>query len=223
MKWVKEEFYDFIIKNGVIGIFDKPLKLKSGRFSFWYINWRNISEDVYLLDKLTDFLISFIGYLNLKPDCFYGVPEGASKLGIIAQYKWAKNQENYGPRVYKLSMGRGKPKDHGDPKDEFFLGIPKGKVIILEDVTTTGESLINTIRKLHELDVEIIAAIGLSDRNELRDDGKSVPELIKEEGTNYVAMSNALDLLPKLKPSSSIAKKIEDYFKKYGIKEINLP
>jgi hypothetical protein len=35
-------------------------------------------------------------------------------------------------------------------------------------------------------------------------------------------MSNAIDLLPKLKPEKELAKKIEDYFKKYGVQEINM-
>ncbi len=222
MSWEsqKDKFENFIIENKVIGFFNKPIKLKSGRLSYWYVNWRNITADVYLLDKLTDYLLIFVDYLNLKPNCFYGVPEGASKLGIITQFKWARKNNNYGPGEFILSMGRGMQKEHGDPKDSFFLGIPNGKVVILEDVTTTGESLINSIKKLKELNIEIIAAIGLTNRNELRDDGKSVKEIILEEGIQYFAMSNAIELLPNLKLNKDITKKIEEYFKKYGAKEI---
>jgi len=224
MSWEKQKdnFYNFIIDNNVIGFFNEPIKLKSGRQSYWYVNWRNVAADVYLLDKLTDYLLFFIDYLNLKPSCFYGVPEGASKLGIITQFKWARKQKNYDSSVFTLSMGRGKQKEHGDPKDRFFLGIPNGNVVILEDVTTTGESLINSIKKLKELNIDILAAIGLTNRNELRDDGKSVEEIILGEGIQYYAMSNAIDLLPNLKPNKDISKKIEEYFKKYGAKEIHL-
>ena len=223
MNWEteKDKFENFIIKNKVIGFFNEPIKLKSGRLSSWYVNWRNITADVYLLDKLTDYLLIFVKYLNLKPNCFYGVPEGASKLGIITQFKWAKKQNNYGSDSYILSMGRGMEKEHGDPKDRFYLGIPSGKVVILEDVTTTGESLINTIKKLKDSKIEIIATIGLTNRNELRDDNKSVEDIVLEEGIPYYAMSNAIDLLPKLNPNTNITKKIEEYFKKYGVKEIN--
>ncbi len=224
MSWEKQtdKFENFIIKNKVIGFFNKPIKLKSGRLSYWYVNWRNITADVYLLDKLTDYLLIFVDYLNLKPSCFYGVPEGASKLGIITQFKWARKHKNYGSGEFILSMGRGKQKEHGDPKDRFFLGIPNGNVVILEDVTTTGESLINSIKKLKDLNIDILAAIGLTNRNELRDDGKSVEEIILGEGIQYYAMSNAIDLLPNLKPNKDISKKIEEYFKKYGAKEIHL-
>lgn len=119
-------------------------------------------------------------------------------------------------------MGRAKPKEHGDPKDKFFLGIPKGKVIILEDVTTTGGSLIETIDKLNQIDVSIIAAIGLTNRNELREDKKSVENAVNEKGVPYHAMSNAIDIIPNLKLDKSIASKIEAYFKKYGTKEIKM-
>lgn len=222
MKWEKGDFYNFIIKQNVVGFFKEPLKLKSGRYSSWYVNWRTIAGDVHSIDILSDFIIAYVKSLGLKPDCFYGVPEGATKLGIICQYKWAKSQPNYKKTEYILSMGRAQPKDHGDPKDRFFLGIPKGKVIILEDVTTTGNSLIETIEKLNQIDVSIIAAIGLTNRNELREDKKTVELAVKEKGVNYYAMSNAIDLIPYLKPDKKIAQQIEEYFKKYGSREIEI-
>ena len=220
MSWEKEKFQNFIIENNVIGFFDEPVRLKSGRISNWYVNWRNIAADSFLLDKLTDFVLKFITFLKIHPDCFYGVPEGASKLGVITQFKWARKQDNYETGAYRLPMGRGKYKLHGDLKDRSFLGAPKGKVVILEDTTTTGGSLVDTIKKVKELNVNILAAIGLTNRNELRDDGKSVEQLILEENVQYYAMSNALDILPLLKPKKEISKQIEEYFKKYGIKEI---
>ncbi|MCK4480678.1 MAG: hypothetical protein KAV01_09135 [Candidatus Lokiarchaeota archaeon] len=222
MSWEneKENFYNFIVNNNIIGLFREPIKLKSGRLSFWYINWRNIASDVFLLDKLTDYIFLYINYLGLNPKCFYGVPEGATKIGIITQYKWAKNQENYKSGAYILSMGRGKQKEHGDPKDRFFLGVPNGETVIIEDVTTTGDSLVNAIKKLRELNVKIIAAIGLTNRNELRDDRKSVKEIILENDVQYYAMSNAFDLLPKLEITKEIADHIEAYFKKYGTNRI---
>ncbi len=222
MSWEneKENFYNFIVNNNIIGLFREPIKLKSGRLSFWYINWRNIASDVFLLDQLTDYIFLYLNYLGLNPKCFYGVPEGATKIGIITQYKWAKNQENYKSGAYILSMGRGKQKEHGDPKDRFFLGVPNGETVIIEDVTTTGDSLVNAIKKLRELNVKIIAAIGLTNRNELRDDRKSVKEIILENDVQYYAMSNAFDLLPKLEITKEIADHIEAYFKKYGTNRI---
>jgi len=226
MRWEKELFYRFIIENKIIGFFEKPLKLKSGRLSYFYVNWRNITEDVFLIDVLTDFILSFVKNLNLNLDCFYGVPEGGTKLGLITQYKWTKSQTNYAQGIYSLSMGRAKPKEHGDPKDRLFLGVPDGNVIVLEDTITTGGSLIETLKKLLELDIKVICAIGLTNRNEFRDDGKSVETYITKMGVPFYSMSNALDLLPiaysKFHPSELVAKKVEDYFRRYGIRELHL-
>ncbi|MHA1488999.1 MAG: hypothetical protein ACTSRI_05020 [Promethearchaeota archaeon] len=220
MSWKKEEFYDFIVKNDVIGFFKEPLKLKSGRLSYWYINWRNVAEDVFSLDKLSDYLLSFVKNLGLKPDCFFGVPEGATKLALITQYKWAKNQENYDKGIYALSMGRAKPKKHGAPKDKYFLGVPRGKTVVLEDVTTTGGSLLTVVNNLLENDIQIVATISLSNRNELRDDDKTVEEILRDKGVKLYAMSDAVELLPKiyqiLKPGKDIGKHVEEYFLKYG-------
>ncbi|MFX0070861.1 MAG: orotate phosphoribosyltransferase [Candidatus Hermodarchaeota archaeon] len=228
MNWKKEEntFYDFIIENKVVGFFDEPLKLKSGRLSHWYVNWRDIAEDVYLLDQLTNYLIAFVEHLKLDIDCFYGVPEGATKLGIITQYKWAKKKPNFRKGVYSLPMGRAKPKEHGNPKDKYYLGIPRGNVVILEDSITTGESLLNTVEKLKELKIDITAVICLTNRNEKRDDGKTVKEILKSMGIEFYAMSNAIDLLPRVyhiqKPNPIIKTNVESYFKKYGTKQIKL-
>jgi len=217
----KHKFYDFIIENNVIGFFDEPLTLKSGRKSYWYVNWRTVAEDVFLLDKVSNFLLSFVKHLNLKPDCFYGVPEGATKLGVITQYKWAFNDKNIKPGKYVLSMGRGKPKEHGALKDKYFLGIPKGKIILVEDTTTTGSSMLKVIDDLVDINVNIIAAIGLTNRSEIRDDGNTVEEAIKNKNVQYYAMSNAIDIIPKLNPNPTISNHIKTYFKKYGTREIN--
>ena len=222
MSWEleKNNFCNFIIENRVIGFFNEPITLKSGRKSYWYVNWRTVAEDVYLLNSVSDYLLLYVKHLRLKPDCFYGVPEGATKIGLITQFKWAFQDKKIKPGMYTLSMGRGKPKEHGDLKDKFFLGIPKGNVILLEDTTTTGGSMLRTIDDLAKLDVKIIAAIGLTNRNEIRDDGFTVKEAIKNKGVQYHSMSDATDLLPKLKPNLTVATHIENYFKRYGKEEI---
>jgi len=222
-----EEFHQFIIENDVVGFFKDPIELKSGRLSYFYVNWRDITSDVFLIDKLTDFIIQFAKELNFEHPCFLGVPEGATKIGIITQYKWAKSKDNYNKGVYPLSMARGKPKQHGELKDKFYIGKPRDDIIIIEDVTTTGQSLIETIDKLIKLDLNVVAAISLTNRDEKRMDGKTVEEIVQARGIPLESMSHAIDLLPKIfrkkyKSNDSLARKIEKYFKEYGIKPLKL-
>lgn len=226
---ISKFFKGFINQNNVVGFFREPIKLKSERMSNWYVNWRTITEDVHLTDVLSDFVIDFTKENQLEPSCFYGVPEGATKLGIITQFKWAKEKLRYYetgiPHV--LAMGRGKPKDHGDEKDRYFLGVPKGSTIILEDVTTTGDSLLKEIEKLQGINVNVIAALGLTHRMEKRDDGLTVQEAIKTKtGVDYFSLSNAIDLLPlayeKQRPREDIARAVEEEFEKYGERKLKL-
>src|SRR3989344_4939326 len=138
----QEQFDQFALTNGVIGFCETPIILKSGRSSPWYVNWRKVADDAYLLDQLAGYVLNFTQHHNLSPDCFYGVPEGATKLAVLTQYKWALQSPQFAPGSHSLSMGRAKPKDHGEARDKYFVGSPSGKVIIVEDVTTTGGSLI---------------------------------------------------------------------------------
>jgi len=220
------EFNKFIEESGVYGFFKDPITLKSGRKSNFYANWRNVVEDVYLTDKLADYVIAFAQSVGLVADTFYGVPEGATKLGVITQYKYAKGANGYAKGSHVLAMGRAVPKDHGAPKDKFFVGVPKGKVVVLEDVTTTGGSLITTLDGLKEAGIDVVGVISLTNRMEKRDDGMSVKEAIEKKGAKFYSMSTALEMLPlmykKLLPGEEIAKAIEKEFTEFGVQPIKL-
>ncbi|VVB78350.1 Orotate phosphoribosyltransferase [uncultured archaeon] len=237
MRFNQKEFNNFIIDNDVVGFFDKEVTLASGRSSHWYVNWRKISNDVFLMDELSDYVINFVTSRGLKPNCFYGVPEGATKLGIITQFKWAKQSDFYDKGSHSLPMGRAKPKEHGDPKDRYFVGEPRGKIVCLEDVTTTGNSLIKSCQGLLELKSNrlIICAVGLTDRMEITG-YKESPGIVIEKTSvknamslldiRYESMSSAEELLElavkKYKPNTEIIKSIEKEFEEYGIKPIKL-
>ena len=212
----QSKFNDFLIQNDVIGFFETPITTKSGRLTNWYANWRSITEDVYLTDVLTDFILDFVQTNGIEFDCLYGVPEGATKTALVAQFKWAKGQADFAKRSHVLSMGRAKPKDHGAPQDTHFVGAPHGKVVVLEDVTTTGGSLITNLEKLQEMGVNVVCALALFNRMEKRDDGKSVQEKIEEMGIQYISMSNAVEVLPgvveKHQPSDEVIHALQKYF-----------
>jgi orotate phosphoribosyltransferase len=140
----QDAFDSFVLEHRVIGFFERPVTLKSGRTSNWYVNWRSVSEDAFLLRQLSGFLSAFVAglvsqnILPRQPDTLFGVPEGATKVALFAQMQLAQASPSFAAGSHVLSMGRGKPKEHGIPKDKYFLGVPRGLTVVVEDVTTTG-------------------------------------------------------------------------------------
>lgn len=222
----QKKFNQFILDHGIIGFFPEEITLVSGRKSSWYVNWRTIASDVYLIDQLSDFVLGYIASQNISLDCFYGTPDGATKLAVLCQYKYAKSQKDYGEKPYVLAMGRKTPKEHGKPEDRFFVGAPKGRVVIMEDVTTTGGSLLKSVQMLLETGVEVVASLALTDRNQIMDDGRHVREELSALGVQHYSMSNALELLPLLIKKENIDSTMKaaviTEFQQYGEKEIIL-
>ena len=158
-------FYEFIIEHQIVLYFDDPIILKSGQSSHLYVNWRRVTHDAHLTSQLVDFVLAFVNDNGMSIDTFYGVPDGASKLGVLTQFKHATEQGTH-IGSHALAMGRSTPKLHGDPDDRLFLGVPKGRVCVLEDVTTTGQSLVQCVTMLRDYGVDVVATIGLTNRNE---------------------------------------------------------
>lgn len=215
-----DSFTEFVIDSKIVGVFDAPITLKSGRLSHWYVNWRTALEDAWSLEQVVHFTLAFAHHRGLAPDTFYGVPEGATKLGVALQMEWAKQQAGYGRGSHVVAMGRAKPKEHGDPKDKYFVGKPVGRTVVVEDTTTTGGSLIETLAKLREAGVDVVAAIALTNRNERRDDGYTVAQILEQQGIPYFALSNARDILPSVLDRGSagtdLRHAIDHYFEQYG-------
>lgn len=225
-KFNQEEFDKFVEENNVYGFFEEAITLVSGRQSHFYVNWRDVTKDVWLADKLIDYILAFARDNRIEADTFYGVPEGATKLGLLTQYKWAKMSGAYAPGSHALAMGRAKIKDHGLPKDKFFVGMPSGKVVIIEDLVTVATNLIPVIDNLKSAGVNVVSVIVLANRMERRDDGLSVQEVVEAKGVRFFSMSSALGILPimyrKLQPGEEIGRKMEDYYKRYGLKRLRL-
>lgn len=213
----KLTFADFVLKNEVIGFFDKPISLKSGRQSHFYVNWRRASNDAFLLDTLTDFLVSFIQEQGLPCETLYGVPEGATKTAVIAAFKLAKQSPDYRIGSHVIAMGRAQAKAHGDPADRYFIGAPKAGTYVLEDTVTTGLSLFQCLDQLIAAGIDVKGVISLTDRCELRDDGLSVAQYLQKHyqgRISYHPLSRAPELLAtaiqRQKPPMAIIKALAE-------------
>lgn len=209
------EFNGFLIENGCVGFFDQPITLKSGRLSWVYYNFRNLVSTKELKDRLVEWVGRYVRDKGLQPDYYLGVPEGGTKLGLFLSDKFGKG---------KLCMARGKPKKHGELKDRCFIGpVEQGdRVVLIEDVTTTGSSLLEWIDHLFDVGVVLDAALVLGNRLELTEDGRPVARAVEEKGVDFHALTDSTTLLPmafeRLKPGEGIGRKIVEYFDEYGTK-----
>ena len=185
-------------------------------------------SDVFLVEELARYVLAFARSRNISADTFLGVAEGATKLGIITQYLAAHEAYDYGPGSHVLAMERGKIKEHGAPQDRYFLGLPRGKIVLLEDVTTTGDSLLSTAAHLYQTGREVQAALSLTDRKEFSSEGESVKETLERKGIEYHFLTDAPSLLPlafevwNYPQKREIGLLVEKEFREYGLEKIKL-
>ena len=194
MSFDQKGFNEFIIDAGVLKFFEKPVVLKSGKTSHFYLNWR--LNDVFSLNEISNYILEFAKEKGIEANCFYGVSEGATRLANMTQTKHAKQSPKYGLGSHVLPIGRTIPKEHGDSKDRYFVGEPEGKVVVLENITTTADSLIEKgIKPLQKMGLEITATIVLTDRSIPIGFAKEKVKL--RTGVDYYAMSHTYGLLEK--------------------------
>lgn len=185
MSFNQNEFYQFVNEYPVV--LKGDFRLKSGERSDTYVSWDSITGYVNKLQVLSHFILAFAYDHKLEPDSFFGVPEGATKIGLITQYEYILNKKEDGI----LPMGRAKPKNHGLPRNKNYRGFPEGKTVIIEDTTTTAGSLIKITQQLIEDGSDVIAAICLMDRSK----GFAQNNFYNQTGLQLYPMSHLDDIL----------------------------
>ena len=138
----------------------KKIKLSSGKISNFYIDVRKVSlspEGVYLISHLIFNLLR-----NKKITAIGGPTLGADPIVSGVCYLAYKNKKKLkGFLVRKL------PKKHGRQKlIEGQVLTSKDRVVIVDDVATSGSSLIKTIEVLKKEKIKVVAAVSVVDREE---------------------------------------------------------
>ncbi|MBF0565719.1 MAG: orotate phosphoribosyltransferase [Nitrospirae bacterium] len=140
---------------------DRIFKLASGKMSSFYFNLKKTTytaEGQYLtgslfFDKITE--------LNLKIDAIGGLTMGADPIAAATAYtSYLK-----GAPINAVVI-RKEPKDHGTMlrvEGNFREG---DKIVVVDDVITTGGSTIRAVKAAREAGLLVVAAIVLLDRCE---------------------------------------------------------
>ena len=199
MKFNAEDYKQFVLDNERVTFSPEFFRLASDQKSRFYINWRKeVNGKLGITsgknaETVTGYVLDFLEDKNIEIDTFIGVPESMTMFAGVVQKKNAerKNLDDYG-----LVALRKEPKSHGDIADRFFIGKPQGKIAILEDITTTGSSLIEKgIKPIQKAGYDVDIALALTNRCSQKD---YIRELVEQE-TNvpYFSLIHAFELLPE--------------------------
>ena len=103
----------------------------------------------------------------MQADFVGGLELGAVPLTAIAVTMAARDSPRRGFMVRKEAKGRGGRKTNNPPGIEGSSLEGGGKIVIVEDVTTTGGSAIKAVQRIHDdTDCQVIAVISIVDREE---------------------------------------------------------
>ncbi len=155
MEFVKE-FATFLHQNGVLKFGD--FTLSSGKKSSYYIDLRIIPSFPHqfrkMIKHLQNSITEDIGLDNF--DSVASIPTGGLVIASALAFEILK------PLIYV----RTKPKEHGTAKSVEGITRSDMKVLVIDDVATTGSSVVNGIKLLKEAGTKVTDAYVIINRLE---------------------------------------------------------
>ena len=188
----KQEFIRFMVSNGVLKFGE--FTLKSGRIAPYFINTGNYKTGKQLA-KLGEYYAACIEENGLQAETLVGPAYKGIPLSVataIASFHQYGKEFNY-------CFDRKEAKDHGE--GGLFVGqqLADGeKVIIIEDVMTSGKALREILPKLEAAaKVNVVGMIISVDRQEkaLNSDLSAVSEAKKEFGIDVYSVVTMNDII----------------------------
>ena len=162
--------------------------LKSGRKSPYFFNASALIEHGSL-DKLGEILAAKVKDSNLEFDMIFGPAYKGIFLGSILATKLSKEKN------MPICFNRKEVKDHGEG-GSLIGALPKGNVLIIDDVISSGLAIREALDYLRKYDVNVAGALVTLDRQEQGQNTKLMAssELI-DEGLDILSIISLDDLL----------------------------
>jgi len=229
MEEYKEEFIDFLLRKGALGIGE--FELRSRRISPYFINTA-IFNDGESIAELGDFYARIIVDNFRKED--YDIIFGPAYKGIPLAVATAISLQHLGINKGIL-FNRKEPKGYGeatkqDKQKKWIVGheINDGaKILMVDDVLTTGGTKYEAINLLKSVadDLRFVGLVIAVDRKEVGPDGKdAIKQFEQKTGIPVIPIVNILEIKTYLYDKGEISeaelKGIDDYLKKYGNEEV---
>ncbi len=138
---------------------DMPFKLVSGRESPYYIDCRPTTHNAQGLALIGEIFFDLIQ--ELKVDAIGGLTMGADPIAhATALTSYVK-----GRPINAFSV-RQRPKEHGTGGVLVGDVTPGDRVVVVEDVVTTGGSALRAVAAAREFGLEVVKVLVLVDREE---------------------------------------------------------
>ena len=191
----KKEFFLECYKLGIIKF--GRFTLKSGIESPFYVDLRPLASDPKILKNLANYLLEMLPLDNFDLIC--GVPYAALPMAT------AMSLESYIPLIIK----RKEAKSYGTKK--LIEGIyEKGQnCLLVEDVITSGKSLIETIAEVENEDLKVADIVVVLDREQ---GGK---QLLESKGFKVHTLFNISEVCEILQEEGQLSdeevKRIQDF------------
>lgn len=154
---MKQELFKLLLKDA---FFRKKVVLSSGKTSNYYIDVRRVSispAGIYYISHLVFEIIK-----DMPVTAIGGPTLGADP--IVSGVCFLAHQNK---KKLKGFIVRKTPKKHGRQRLLEGQSLTKrDSAVIVDDVATSGSSLINTIEVLQKLKVKVVAAVTVVDRQE---------------------------------------------------------
>jgi len=169
---------------------ENEFTLASGRKSRHFFDMKPLMMDPEGSTLLAELMEIYLD--DLEPDFVGGLELGAVPLTAIAitgNAKSTKGSNRKGFMVRKEPKGRGGRKTSNPPGIEGTSLAEGGKIVVLEDVTTTGGSAIKAVKMIKsETNCEILGVLAILDREE---GGK---EAFNDAGIPFESLLNLSDI-----------------------------
>ena len=207
----KKKFIDFALENNILQFGN--FKTKSGRVSPYFFNTGNFSDSKSLFNIGKFYSRAFIDS-NIEFDTVFGPAYKGIPLVTSTSISLLKNGKNC-----KVSFNRKERKNHGD-SGIIFGGSPNDRVIILDDVITSGLSINESKKLIDSFDGKLQAIYVSLDRMEVGDNGisaiKQIIELYEVPVFSIINIENIIEYLSKNNKYQSKIENIREYIKKYS-------
>ncbi len=219
MEAYKQEFIDFMLESKVLKFGD--FTLKSGRKSPFFMNAGGYVTGQQLMKLGEYYAKAIVDTYGTDFDVLFGPAYKGIPLAVVTAIAM---HTLYGKEV-RYCSDRKEAKDHGADKGD-FLGskLQDGdRVIMIEDVTTSGKSMEETVPKVRSAaNVEIVGLMVSLNRNEK---GKGNKTALKEVSELYGFPTAAIVSMPEViaylgdQLDPELKARIDAYYQEYGATE----